>query len=182
LRLQHERGKNPHPDAFFSGRRRNSNAGLSQPPNHRATAVARPPDPAPLPRHTSAPHHTPWRGALRPRLRAAERGTQERARYHERQDRDREHHDFRHPPHPMLSIGPEPPRNRRGRRQTRPRVAGGPASLAEFRCSSVALRHRLSAALLFAALRDLPSARLGARSPVWSNRRTADVSTPSTST
>lgn len=37
-------------------------------------------------RYSSTTRHTPWRGALRPRLRAAERGTQDHARYHERQD------------------------------------------------------------------------------------------------
>jgi hypothetical protein len=69
-------------------------------------------------------------------------------------------------PTPCFRSDRSPSRNERGRRQTRPRVAGGPASLAEIRCSSVALRHRLSAALLFAALRVIPSARLGARSSV----------------
>ncbi len=107
MRLQHERGKNPHPDALISGRRRNSSAGLSQPPSSpellRATASTRP--------------RTPWPGARHRRRFAAERGTQESARYHERQDRDREHHHVVHPPHPVLSIGrslpnrPRPPTN-----------------------------------------------------------------------
>ncbi len=69
-------------------------------------------------RATASTHpRIPWPGARHRRRFAAERGTQESARYHERQDRDREHHDIVHPPHPVLPIGrslpnrPRPPTN-----------------------------------------------------------------------
>ena len=162
MRLQHERGKNPHPDAFFSGRRPDSNAGLSQPPRHPNYLRVLPP-PVPTPRGP-----VPGTGAAAPPSAALRRTP---AIMNDRIETESITTSFIHPT-PCLRSDRSLPRNKEAADKLVPRVAGGPAGLADLRCSSVALRHRLSAALLLAALRVLPSATARHADPVRGNPRT----------